>query len=335
MTGVVPDFAAPYAGRPVAVTGGGGYIGGALVAALTTAGAHVLRLSRRALTPLPGVVDLQGDPAQAETWHGALLESEVVFHLAGETSVYAAAKDPAASLRAAVLPIIRMAQAFATCGKRPMVVQASTATVFGLPKTLPVSETAPTQPLTHYDTHKLMAEMQLAQAVRDSVLAGCALRLANVYGPSPHIQGAADRGILNRMVRLAAGGNALSVYGDGSYIRDYVFIDDVVAAFLAVGATPAECGTGRAFTVASGTGTSLCDAFRLVAERVGAVTGRIVELTRVEWPAGAAISEFRHFVGRFDDLANSVGWRPTVTLSEGIDRTLAAVRAEGEQGVQS
>lgn len=325
-----PDsFLTAYAGRRVAVTGAGGYVGGALVAALRRASCHILRISRRDLAPLAGTADLRGDPAEPSTWTGAAGEADVVFHLAGETSVYAAAADPAASLDAAVKPVIRMAEAFARTRHRPMVVLASTVTIFGLPALLPVEEDAAPAPLTQYDSHKRMAEMQLGQAVRDGSVAGCALRLANVYGPSPQIQGAADRGILNRMVRQALAGKPLSVYGDGSQIRDYVYIGDVVEAFLAAGANPQACGGGGTYTVASGTGTTLLRAFARVAERVAATTGTTVPLTHVDWPANAAATEFRNFVAGAAGLTGSVGWKARIALDEGIDRTISAFAAEG------
>lgn len=308
--------------RSVLVTGAGGYIGSALVVALTAAGARPIRLSRRELPPLAGARDVTGDPRRAETWAGALLDAEIVFHLAGETSTYAALADPLSSVEANILPLVHLGQAFRKAGRAPVVVAASSCTLFGRPDRLPVSEDTPPRPLSHYDTHKLMAELQLAQDVREGFVRGCSLRLANVYGRGPASQGAADRGILDRMVTKAMAGEAITLYGDGSPMRDYIHLEDVVRAFMAAALSPAAWD-GRAMMVASGVGHSLARAFGLVAERVALTTGRDpVPLVSVPWPAGAHAVEFRDFIGLPERLRAASGWTASISLADGIDRAI-------------
>ena len=322
-----PAGGTAYDGRRILVTGAGGYIAGVLIKALLARGSHVIRLSRRELPPQAGVVDVMGDPRLPATWTDPLLDADIVFHLAAETSTYAAAANPLASLEATVVSTLALIEGYRHAGRMPAVVMASTALVLGLTQNLPASDATPPQPVTVYDMHKLMAEMHLAQAARDGFVRACSLRLANVYGPSPQAHGAADRGILNRMVRKALAGEAVTIYGDGALLRDYVYVDDVAAAFLAAGAAIETC-TGRSFLVASGESVTIGRAFTLVAERVTVLTGREVTVRHVDWPAGMAAIEYRNFVGDSRGLADAAGWQPRIALQDGIDRTIAALLEE-------
>src|SRR5690606_17005384 len=117
-------------------------------------------------------------------------------------------------------------------------------------------------PITAYDVHKLHAEQLMLLAHRQGQLGACSLRLPNVYGPGP--RGADDRGILNLMIRRAMRGEDLTIWGDGNFVRDYVFVDDVVDAFVAA-LRHAASTDGRRFVIGSGQGHTIAEAFREVA----------------------------------------------------------------------
>ena len=123
------------------------------------------------------------------------------------------------------------------------------------------------------------------------------------------------------MVRRALAGERLNVYGTGDWLRDYVYVDDVARAFVLAARHP-DAVNGRSFIVASGQGVTVADAVRLVAELVGERTGRRVEIAHVPPPAGLSALETRQFVGRSDAFRDATGWSPTVSLREGIKRTI-------------
>lgn len=320
-------FASAYAGMTVAVTGAGGYVGGALTAALVQAGATVVRQSRRPLPPRPGCLDIQAEITDPLLWSELTSRAATIFHLAGETSTYAAEKDPAASLAANVIPVLHLIQAARQQPTPPTVIVAGTVTQVGMPHHLPVDENVIDQPVTCYDLQKLTAERHLKLAASQGILRGACLRLANVYGPSPNANGAADRGILNKVVRAALAGNPVTIYGDGGHVRDYIHIDDVVAAFLAAGRRP-EAVNGRHLLVATGQGTTLGEAFTLAAQLAGAVAGRQPVLRHAPWPDGMSPIEFRHFVGDPRALAAATGWQPRIGLAAGLRMTVNAFANE-------
>lgn len=314
------DLIAYYKNKTVAITGAGGYLASVLIDALQETPAHILRISGRDLRPIPGTETLKTDVRTNDCWEEIVSRADVIFHLAGNTSVYAAAKDPAESLNSTVLPITHLIAAAQSAGCERRVVFASTATVYGLTGDLPVAEDVELNPVTSYDLHKLFAEKQLELASKQGILEGVSLRLANVYGPSSSVNSADDRGILNRITKMALQGVNLQLYGDGDYLRDYVYIDDAARAFIVAGA---EKGlVGRSFNVATGKSITVREAFHLVADRAERVTGKRVQIDNAPWPDGADSIEFRSFVADITSIQNSAGWYPTISLPQGVDRLI-------------
>jgi nucleoside-diphosphate-sugar epimerase len=319
------DVGQCYRNKSVAITGGTGFLASAMSEALGRAGARIVLVSRRAVPHASGIEPLQADVRTPGCWDGIVARAEIIFHLAGNTSVYAARNDPAESLVSTVLPLTHLAAAARRANRHPRVLYASTATVYGLTDNLPVAETTPLRPITTYDQHKVFAEKELALASSHGILDGVSLRLSNVYGPSQSASSSEDRGILNKITRLALEGADVRLYGDGSYVRDYVFVDDVVRAFLAAGVHDGLAG--RSFNVASGKGVTVRDAFQLVLERVAQKSAKRSRLQPAPWPADADPIEFRHYVADTSSLHSVCGWTADVPLQEGVDRLIAHLTA--------
>ena len=310
-------------GKTVAITGASGYLGSAIADILVSSSIPTLGISRKKVAPRRGMTAMRADINNYECWKTIVQQSQVIFHLAGNTSVYEASKSPTESLNSTLVPLDHLAKAARELGRRPRVVFSSTATVYGLTETFPVAETVEPRPITAYDLHKFFAEQQLAMATRLGILDGVALRLSNVYGPSSSRNSAVDRGILNKVAAMAMRQNGPVIYGDGASLRDYVFIGDVVSAFLHAGALPGV--GGRIFNVASGTGITLRQAFETVIDQAMQATGNRVAMTSQPWPENANPIEFRNFVASIDGFKHATGWQPTVCLREGIGLLIAAM----------
>lgn len=314
-----------YDGKTVFITGGAGYLATNLIRALLGIRCRINRLDRAGAVfePFCGeaqVRDLVGDVRDPSTWKRELAEADIIFHFAAQTSTYVANADPPADLDSNVIPLLRLLEACRAESWRKTILFSSTATICGLPEHLPVSEDFPDRPVTVYDLHKMMAEQYLKYYAREGIVGGAALRLANVYGPGPS-SSRTDRGILNQMIRRALSGEALTVYGSGEQLRDYIHVEDVVMAFLR-GAMQIPLLTGGHFVIGSGRGHSLTEAMRLIADRVVLQTGKKVSVKHIDPPSPQSPIEYRNFVADSRRFTELTGWKAHYTLAEGIDQTI-------------
>ena len=326
------EFFRLFAGEKVMVTGASGYIANSLILKLADMGCRIIRLSRKTLPPtLPETecFDIQGDITMEDGWESWIDGVDVIFHLAGQTSAYAAEESPLDDWRVNVLPVMNMCKACKKKNAAPIVVFASTATVIGLSDAIPVREGCYEAPITVYDIHKLMSEKYLNHYTRSGNIKACSLRLANVYGPGSD-SGSSDRGVINHLMRLALQGNPLTVYGEGEAIRDYVYIDDVSEAFLAAAACP-ECTTGHSYFIGSGRGCTLKASITEIAIAAEKVTGRRVKVLHVDPPANLLPIEQRDFVADISAFSAATGWKPQYDLHDGLAKT-AVFFASRQQG---
>jgi nucleoside-diphosphate-sugar epimerase len=135
--------------------------------------------------------------------------------------------------------------------------------------------------------------------------------------------------VLNQILRKALRGESLTVYGQGNQIRDYVFVEDVIRAFLAAGAAMDKT-SGNHYVIGSGVGYTIAQAINLVADRVALKTGKRVEVIHVEPPSPQSTIESRNFVANTALFQQATGWQVHWSLTEGIDRTIEWCLGETE-----
>ena len=312
--------------KKIFLTGGTGYVGSVLLKKLAAFDCEILVLSRcKPVEPLPGkakIKVLTGDLQQSKDWIHDLKDVEIVFHLAGQSSSVIADQDPQRDYEINVHPTRLMLDFFKQQSTRPVFVFAGTVTQIGLSEYLPVDEKHPGRPLNFYDFHKQMAESYIKLYSRQQHVAGVSLRLPNIYGPGPSV-GAADRGILNKMVKKAMAGEALTIFGDGSPVRDYLYIDDLVEAFL-LAAQNARVMSGEHFILGTGKGYSLEESFQMVIAQVAEITGVKSKLEYEKPARPPAPIEQRKFVADIQKMVKITQWQPKIALKQGIQETIKA-----------
>jgi len=315
------DISNKLEGKIVSITGASGYIGSALVQELEKYSLNIIRISRKELTTKDGVEDWVLDLNKKSSWIRIISESDIIFHLSGNTSIYNAEKNPKESLMSTLIPIVQLVNASKKISRFPRVVFSSTATVYGLTEVLPVLETKEPNPITTYDLHKFFAEQQLLMASNSNIIKAISLRLANVYGPSPSESLSKDRGILSKITRMRFELKKLQIYGSGEYLRDYIYIDDVVNAFLYASVMNYDTLLDRndiTLNVASGKGSSVKDVFSLISHEVEKITGIGGVINNVSWPKGVNEIEKRNYIASIELIKSLTGWEPSVSLEEGI-----------------
>ena len=299
----------------VLVTGGAGFIGSHVVDALLDRGDDVTIVDHLRRSPRPWltaalnrgaslhVADVQDLEALRVAFGAA--RPETVMHLAAQVDVRRSVADPAFDAQVNVAGTVAVLEAARAAGARRLIL-ASTAAAYGDPDQLPTSESAPVAPLSPYGTSKAAAEWYLAQYARLHGLSTLALRMANVYGPRQDSHG--EAGVVAIFAGAALAGRDVSVYGDGHQTRDYVFVGDVVRAWLAA----ADADVAGALNVATGSRASVLELVGELGLGYALAPGRPGEITHSCLDPSAA--------------ERALGWRARVRLPEGLRLTL------GEQG---
>ncbi len=326
------DISSKLNGKVVSITGANGYIGSALTRELEKYSLKIIRISRKQLTPKDGVEDWVLDLNKKSSWIKIVNRSDIIFHLSGNTSIYDAEKDPKESLISTLFPIIQLINASKKLSRIPRVIFSSTATVYGLTEVLPVLETKRPSPITVYDLHKFFAEQQLLVASSSNIIDAISLRLANVYGPSPTESLSQDRGILSKITKKRFALKNLQIYGNGDYLRDYIYIDDVVNAFLHASVMDYDILLNKnqiSLNVASGKGTPVKEVFELISREIEKITGIRGDIENVAWPEEVNEIEKRNYIGSIELIKSLTGWKPSVSLEEGIRLLVKHYSKEG------
>jgi UDP-glucose 4-epimerase len=329
------DYREFYRGRRVMVTGGLGFIGSNLARRLVELGADVLLVDSLIddyggnLFNIDGIADRVhvnvADIRQQSTMNYLVRDRAVIFNLAGQVSHIDSMRDPYTDLEINCRSQLTVLEACRNHNPAVKVVFAGTRQVYGRPDSLPVSEAQLVRPTDINGINKAAGEYY--HLVYNNVFGvrACSLRLTNVYGPRQLIKHN-RQGFIGWFIRLAIEGKPIEIYGDGSQLRDFVYVDDAADAFLRAGESDA-CN-GDAFNVGGDVPVSLSE---LAAELVRISGGGRVEY--VAWPPDKKVIDIGSFYADSTRFMRATGWKPAAPLAEGLRRTIDFYRQHFRQYV--
>ncbi|HEX9883527.1 MAG TPA: NAD-dependent epimerase/dehydratase family protein [Desulfobaccales bacterium] len=315
------------------ITGGAGMIGSTMAHLAVGHGARVTVLD--AMLPMYGgnLCNLEGIAPRLEFLQGDIRDLDLltrlvpgfdfILSLAGQVSYVDSNTEPLLDLDINCKGHIQTLEACRRENPRARLLFASSRFVYGRIEYNPVDEDHPFNCLSIYGIHKLAGEKYYRFYHEAYGLPTVSVRIANPYGPRQQMKHS-KYGIVNWFIRLALEGKPLTVFGDGRQRRDYVFVEDLAEAALALLLTP---GTeGQSYNLGSGTGTPFIEMAQLVAQ---AVPG--TEVQQVPWPADRYFVETGDYLSDIGKLTGATGWRPRTSLQDGIARTVDFYRRHGSR----
>ncbi len=312
----------------VMVTGGAGFIGSTLVDRLLAEGCDVDAIDDLSTGALANLTDARAQRNRKFSFHRLDVRSpqladivahrkpEVIFHLAAQLDVRVSVAKPIFDAEINVLGSLNVCEAALAAGTRKVVFAGSGGTLYGAPESLPVRESHPQRPISPYGVSKKAAGDYLHYYREVRGLEYTELALANVYGPRQDPNG--EAGVVAIFAGLMLAGRQPTIFGDGGQTRDYVFVDDVVDAFVRA----TEKGGGLLMNIGTGVETSVLQLY----ESMGRLAGYTGAPNRAPERAGELLRSSLD-PGR---AAIHLGWKPWTALDDGLLRTIDWFRDRGD-----
>jgi nucleoside-diphosphate-sugar epimerase len=252
---------------------------------------------------------------EPEWFSDRLAASDVIFNLAGEISHVHSMDFPERDMQINAVAQLQFLEACGRLARGVRIVYASTRQVYGVPKYLPVDESHPIQPIDFNGVHKYAATTYHLLYSTLGEIDAVALHLTNVYGPRMAVN-VPCQGFLSTFLRRLLTGSPLEVYGDGRQVRDPIYVDDAVEAFLLAGDIPSL--PSRIYNVGGPEPLTLLEIAELASRAAGGAAVRTCP-----FPEGRKAIDIGSYYTNYSRIRDELGWEPKVGFTDGISRTLA------------
>jgi UDP-glucose 4-epimerase len=305
----------------IVIFGGGGFIGSAIVDRLLLDG-HELRVFERPrvepyrkFNPSESVEWLAGDLMSSFDVGNAIDGMDVVLHLVSTTLPKSSNEDPIFDIQSNLIGTLQMLNEMVSKKVPKIVFISSGGTVYGDPCYVPIDESHPTNPVVSYGISKLAIEKYLLLYKHLHGIKSTILRVSNPFGERQRIQTA--QGAVGVFLSKAISGESIDIWGDGSVVRDYIYVTDVAEAFAKA---ISYDGSENVFNIGSGTGTSLNELVNFIEEILGRPVTRNYLPGR---PYDVKVSVLDNSLAR-----RELGWAPKFNLTTALRNTVQWIRSQ-------
>lgn len=295
----------------ILVLGGAGFIGSHIVEGLISQGHQVRVLDRASRSILDGVETINVDISDVMALSEALVGIDTVIHLISTSVPSTSNKDPISDVQGNLINTLKLLDVMRQMDVRRIIYFSSGGTVYGVPSEVPIKEIHPTNPICSYGIVKLTIEKYLHMYTELYGIDATILRPSNPYGPGQGHMGV--QGFIGTCIHSALTNSKLTIWGDGSVIRDYLFISDMVSATLATLNLPHS----GIYNISSGIGYSLNEVIKIVEEKT---KKRIVTDYKVKRDF-----DVQEIILDNQQAKSKLNWSPSISLKTGIEKTINAI----------
>ena len=302
-----------FGGRRILVTGGAGFVGGAVTRRLVDAGARVTVLddlfTGRAETIPTGADFVHGSVTDEDLVNKLVAEHGLIFHLAAR-NIVASTENPRDDFATNIGGTLNILLA-ARKSRVDRIVYSSSASIYGNPRSIPINEEDQVVPLSPYAVSKLGGENYCFAFYESYGLPTASVRYSNIYGPGQRPDNPYC-GVVSKFLVDVYAGRPVSIHGDGEQTRDYTYIDDAVEATLLAAIHPRA--EGETFNIGTGIETSVNE----LARGIGVALGKTVDARHID---RRDIDNIRRRVVNIEKARRMLRWTPQVTMERGLAQT--------------
>ena len=321
-----------YIGKKILITGGGGYIGSALVGKFCGIDCKLVVMHKVNKGLIEKNVEeylhsslndtlveiVCGDISQKKTWENIISpDIDIIFHLAAVE--YSPDGNIMQDFNINAISVLRMLETCVEKSCNPKIVFSSSTNIFGDAGELIVDENTESRPLAEWSAHKLLAENYLKIFSDRLGMKTVTLRLPNVYGPVLR-KNVMNRMVMNKVIQHGIKNRRLILFNNRNCYRDFLYIEDIVDAFMRAGLMSGCDCDGRYFVIGSKRLTTIAEVWTIISDEIGKIPISINDNDKL------SPMEMRSFTGNYHKFNSATGWKPGVDLETGIRRTVEEVK---------
>tara|TARA_B100000959_G_C14989293_1_gene627028 strand:- start:3666 stop:4700 length:1035 start_codon:yes stop_codon:yes gene_type:complete len=311
--------------KNILITGGLGFLGSNLAHRCLEYGGNVTLFNKslnheRNISDIKDKVEIViGDVRDSKKIDEVVNNKDYIFHFASQISHIVSMENPKLDVDINCNGTLNILESCKKYNPSAIIVFAGTVTQAGVIVNLPASEMQGDFPLSIYEANKLVCEKYLYIYHKVYGLKTVSLRFANIFGERQEVN-SPKRGVLNHMIKRAMIGEPITVYGDGKFIRDYNYIQNIVDATLL--AVNTDQTNGDYYIVGSGIGKTFKEMVEAVNNTVEKKTGKSTKIVFTPFPEDEKRIDSGDFIADYTKFNEATGWRPRISFEEGLEKTV-------------